>query len=110
MPPRSLLQKRVDTHIFRLLNPVVDHKQRFYKSPFAKGWTDLVDGAQFQMASDCAMLALQQTFQPASDMGSAAANESRRQGAIQFLKILRQLGINPPTPPPQNSGQLQHAS
>jgi hypothetical protein len=69
------------------------HRERFQKSPFAKNWTDLADSDQFQAAADCAMLEFQESFKPASDMGTSAANEWMRQGAVEYLRRLRSIAL-----------------
>lgn len=61
------------------------------------------------MAADMAMLHFQASFPIADDMGTAAANEWRRQGAIAFLNILKELNINANPPTAKSTGQLIHA-
>lgn len=74
-------------------------KERFQKTEtVSKGWTSIVDGVQFQFAVDMAVLEFHSRMGSPPDMATAAANEWRRQGARDFLKILMELNIN--TPPP----------
>lgn len=86
----------------------MNHKETFQKSPFAKGWLDLVDSAQFQAAANAAMLHFHDCVQPSTDMSSSAASEWRRQGARQFLAILMGLTLNPQQKPPLTGSKLDH--
>lgn len=78
------------------------YKERFQKSAYSKGWTDLVDGGQFQAAADAALLEYHARFGSPNDMATAAACEWKRQGARDFLVILMELNIN--TPPTKKTG------
>lgn len=76
-------------------------REKFRKSPHAKGWNDLVDSSQFDAAATASMLHLtQNVLQKPDNTESAAANEYRRQGAVTFLEILVNLNTeNEPNKP-----------
>jgi len=57
----------------------------------AKGWNNVVDGNQFQAASEAAMFHLMSSLSKPDNTESAAANEYRRQGAMAYLDTLKNL-------------------
>lgn len=81
------------------LNP----RQRFKENnALSKGWDDFVVSTQFEQAAQAAMWAAEGAMPPTTDMGTAAANEFRRQGMRLFLDQLMnlcQVGTVKATPP-----------
>jgi hypothetical protein len=67
-----------------ILNP----RQTFNKSLLSKGWADFVASDQFEKAAQAAMWAAETQLGHPADMGTAAANEWKRQGMRLFLSQL----------------------
>ncbi len=80
----------------------LDSRKRFMESSHAKQWFDIVASNAFGAAVETAMLVTQQNLGPAPDMGAAAANAWKMQGAQKFLENLMSLteSTKPKTPPP----------
>jgi len=84
---------------------MIKPRETFRGSPFANGWLDRVDSAQFQAAVQATMLEMNIRNSAPPDMASAASYQFRMEGAKQFLSILMNLTLEEPakrTPLPQN--------
>ncbi len=76
--------------------------------PLSKGWQDVVDGKQFQMAATAAFAQMELDQQASGDMQAAAARAWMLQGAKLFLVTLTGLTAPPdeapkPLPPRFNA-------
>ena len=70
---------------------IFDPRKRFNESDYAKQWHDTVASNSFAAAVEAAMLITQTDFRNAPDMGTAAANAWRMDGAQKFLANLMSL-------------------
>ncbi len=74
------------------MTTTINHRERFKaKKDLAKQWSDLSVSEAFVEASSCAMLHMASTQTPPNEMGMAAANAFRMEGARFFLSTLMQL-------------------
>lgn len=86
---------------------MITPKKTFIASPMVKGWTDLMDGKQFQTAAQAALAQMEIEMGHAPDMQSAACGYYQMQGAKRFLATLMTLGIEPQPMPPTTSRNLR---
>lgn len=82
---------------------ILSPKQVFLKTPFAKVFADTIQTPPVQEALDMAMLQLSYLQGQSQDMGNAAAQHFRLEGAKQYREILLTLS-DPPTKAEVNRG------
>lgn len=82
---------------------MAQHKDRFLASKHAKDFVAIVDGEPFKEATNAAMLELVESLTHAQDMGGAAANSFRLEGARRYKETLSGLPV-PAKPRPQPRG------
>jgi hypothetical protein len=83
---------------------MINPRENFQKSPFAKGWLDLCDSKQFEAAVSTALLEMQLRFRNTQDSGTTFACQKKMEGAILFLETLTGLTL----PAPEPSGPLSN--
>lgn len=86
----------------------IDHRKTFRDSVHAKPWNNISASSDFQAAANAAMLIILESMPPPQDMGTAAANAYRVQGARQFLGIITSLTDSVPDRKPLTTANLQH--
>jgi hypothetical protein len=87
---------------------ILDARKNFRESDHSKVLFDAVASAWFQAGASAALITMQRNLSSPSDMGSAAANEFRLQGARQFLDIFMSLSDPETQRARLPSGNLNH--
>lgn len=87
---------------------ILDHKKRFKESQAHKPWHEAIGSEWFQFAIQTAMLELQRNIPPAQDMGAAAANAFRLQGAQLLVSTMMNLTTHTPAGKPPWDQNLDH--
>lgn len=86
----------------------LDARKNFRESDHSKVLFEAVATSWFQAGASAALITMQRNLSTPVDMGSAAANEFRLQGARQFLDIF--MSLSDPEAPRSRlpSGNLNH--
>lgn len=79
---------------------ILDHKKRFRESPANKPWHDATATEWFQAGLATAMLEVAKNLPQPQEMGAAAANAFRIQGAQLMLSTILNLTESAPLPKP----------
>lgn len=80
---------------------ILDHKKRFRESPANKPWHDATASDWFHAGLATAMLEVSKNLPAPQEMGAAAANAFRLQGAQLMLTTILNLTEPTTTPKPK---------
>lgn len=75
-----------------------------------EGYTDLMESPRMQIALDAAMVHLHESLKAPDDMQGAAQNEWKRQGALEFRRLLESLALPKRTKPKAPVQNLNHSA
>ena len=80
---------------------ILDHKKRFRDTPHAKIWHDATASEWFQSGLQAGLLELLKSLTAPQELGAAAANDFRRQGAQLLVSTLLNLTETTSEPRPR---------
>lgn len=86
---------------------MINPRETFRQSPIGKGWLDLVDSSQFQIAAQTALAQMEMEANPAT-LGDATAHAYQMQGAKIFLRTLMHLTAPDAKPITPRTTNLNH--
>jgi hypothetical protein len=87
---------------------ILDARKNFRDSDHSKVLFEAVATTWFQVGASAALITMQRNLSTPNDMGTAAANEFRLQGARMFLDILMSLSDPETKRTPLPTGNLNH--